>query len=264
MHTTRSRFVEHDGVRLHYVDSFDGAGDRAFDDSRPPVVFVPGMGDEAEEYHDLLDDLLPRRVVAVDVRGRGASGAPGPADGGGWSPAHHVADLDAVIADSGVLDGDGRGTGRVHMASYSRGTGYSLGWAITHPERVLSVTIGDYFAGHVRVPEQYRPGFHTRKWRGRPMNERMTPDAIDGVFAESEDVDMFAELGALGVPVLLLRGTEPGAIVTDELAARYRAAVPGIEIVDLVGSGHDLWRPDPHAFGRTLREFFDRVDRERQ
>ena len=146
------------------------------------------------------------------------------------------------------------------MASYSRGTGYSLGWAITHPDRVLSVTIGDYFAGHVQVPEQYRPGFHTRKWRGRPMNERMTPEAIDGVFAESEDVEMFVELGALGVPVLLVRGTAPGAIVTDELAARYRAAVPGIEIVDFDGSGHDLWRPDPHRFGRTLREFFDRVD----
>ncbi|MFN8027825.1 MAG: alpha/beta hydrolase [Acidimicrobiia bacterium] len=125
---------------------------------------------------------------------------------------------------------------------------------------MLSVTIGDYFAGHVKVPEQYRPGFHTRKWRGRPMNERMTPEAIDGVFAESEDVEMFGELGALGVPVLLVRGTEPGAIVTDELADRYRAAVPGIEIVPFEGSGHDLWRPDPHAFGRTLREFFDRVD----
>lgn len=248
MHTTRSRFVEHDGIRLHYVDSLDEAAA-----DLTPVVFVPGMGDEAEEYHELLDELLPRRVISVDVRGRGRSGAPGE----GWSPAHHVADLDAVIADAGVLEADG---GRVHMASYSRGTGYSLGWAITHPDRVRSVTIGDYFAGHVRVPEQYRPGFHTRKWRGRPMNERMTPLAIDGVFAESEDVEMFAELGALGVPVLLVRGTAPGAIVTDELAGRYRATVPGVEIVDFDGSGHDLWRPDPHRFGRTLREFFDRVD----
>jgi len=248
MHTTRSRFVEHDGLRLHYVDSFDHPVDAPLGGPLAPVVFVPGMGDEAEEYHDLLDELLPRRVIAVDVRGRGASDLPE----AGWSPAHHVADLDAVIADAGAQ--------RVHMASYSRGTGYSLGWAITHPDRVLSVTIGDYFAGHVRVPEQYRPGFHTRKWRGRPMNERMTPQAIDGVFAESEDVEMFEELGALGVPVLLVRGTAPGAIVTDELADRYRASVPGIEIVDFDGSGHDLWRPDPHRFGRTLREFFARVD----
>jgi hypothetical protein len=42
--------------------------------------------------------------------------------------------------------------------------------------------------------------------------------------------------------------------------ARYRERIPGIEIVDFEGSGHDLWRPDPHAFGRTLREFFARVD----
>jgi pimeloyl-ACP methyl ester carboxylesterase len=71
---------------------------------------------------------------------------------------------------------------------------------------------------------------------------------------------MFDEVAVLGVPVLLVRGTAPGAIVTAELAARYRASIPGIEIVDFEGSGHDLWRPDPHAFGRTLREFFARID----
>lgn len=252
MHTTRSRFVEHDGLRLHYLDSAgDPSAAGTVDHDVPPVVFVPGMGDEADEYHDLLDDLLPRRVLSVDVRGRGRSDVPDE----GWSPAQHVADLDAVITDAGV--------GSVHIASYSRGTGYALGWAVTHPDRVRSVAIGDYFAGHVRVPEQYRPGFHTRRWRGRPMNERMSPEAIDGVFAESEDVDLFAELGALGVPVLLIRGTETGALVTDEVAARYRDTVPGIEIVGFEGSGHDLWRPDPHRFGRTLRAFFDRVDRDR-
>ncbi|MFN8027826.1 MAG: alpha/beta fold hydrolase [Acidimicrobiia bacterium] len=111
MHTTRSRFVEHDGLRLHYLDS---SGDDT-DPTHHPVVFVPGMGDEAEEYHDLLDDLLPRRVLSVDVRGRGASEVPD----SGWSPAHHVSDLDAIIGDSGV--------GRVHMASYSAPATRSVG-----------------------------------------------------------------------------------------------------------------------------------------
>jgi pimeloyl-ACP methyl ester carboxylesterase len=249
MYTSRSGYVEHDGVRLHYVDSRgETPDDAAVGATLPPVLFVPGMGDEAEEYHELIDELLPRRVVAVDVRGRGRSDVPAT----GWSPAHHVADVDAVVTDAG-LD-------RVHVASYSRGTGYALGWAITHPDQVLSITIGDYTAGHVQVPEQYRPGFHTRKWRGRPMNERMTPHAIDAVFEASESVEMFDEVAALCVPVLLVRGTAPGAIVTDELAARYRTSIPGIEIVDFEGSGHDLWRPDPHAFGRTLREFFARID----
>ena len=233
--------VVRDGVRLHYLDSCGTA-------AVPPVVFVPGMGDDADDYRDLLDELLPRRVLAVDLRGRGRSDAPE----SGWSLAHHVDDLDAVVGAAG-LD-------QLHLASYSRGTAYALGWATTHPGRVLSVTIGDYGARQVLVPAEHREGFRFRRWRGRPMNERMDPRAIDAIFAAGEAVEFWDELGALGIPVLLLRGTEPGALVTDEVVARYRESVPGIEVVPVPGSGHDLWRPDPHVFPRTLASFLDRVD----
>jgi pimeloyl-ACP methyl ester carboxylesterase len=230
-------------VRVHYVDS--GGPSPA-----PPVVFVPGMGDEADEYHDLLDDLLPRRTIAADLRGRGRSDVPD----AGYELAHHVADLDAVIADAGF--------DLFHLASYSRGTAYALGWAVTHPGRVLSISIGDYTARQVRVPEEFRPGFHTRKWRGRPMNERMEPRTIDAVFEAGEAVEFWDRVATLGCPVLVLRGTERGAVVTDDVEAEYRSSIPGVEIVPFPGSGHDLWKPDPHRFGRTLRAFFTRVDAE--
>jgi pimeloyl-ACP methyl ester carboxylesterase len=238
----RSRYVDNDGVRVHYVDS-DG------DAQAPPVLFVPGMGDEAHEYHDLLDDLLPRRAVAADLRGRGDSDVPE----SGYSLDHHVSDVDAVVHAAG-LD-------RFHLASYSRGTAYALGWAVANPERVLSVSIGDYPARQIRIPPELVEKFSARKWRGRPMEERMPRATIDAVFAAGDSIDFWDGLAGIGVPVLLLRGTVKGAIVTDELEATYRQRIPGVEVVPFAGSGHDLWRPDPHRFGRTLREFFARVDR---
>ena len=36
--------------------------------------------------------------------------------------------------------------------SFSRGSGYALGWVHRHPERVLSLSIGDYPAREIRLP----------------------------------------------------------------------------------------------------------------
>ncbi len=59
-------FIDNAGVRIHALDN------EVDDTTLPPVVVVPGMGESAEEYAWLLDALGHRRVVAVDVRGRGA------------------------------------------------------------------------------------------------------------------------------------------------------------------------------------------------
>jgi pimeloyl-ACP methyl ester carboxylesterase len=249
--TIRSVYVDHDGVRLHYLDSggLDSGGlDSGGPASAAPLVFVPGMGDDADEFDHLLADLLPRRVLAVDLRGRGRSEVPD----GGWGLAEHVADLAVVIGHAGI--------GRTHIASYSRGTSYAVGWAIGHADQVLSVAIGDYGARQVKVPEDHWASWGKRRWRGRAGDERMDARAILGVFTEGEAIDLFDDLGALGVPVLVMHGTERDAMVTPELLARYRAHVPNVETVAFAGSGHNLWRPDPHRFAATLADFLARVD----
>jgi pimeloyl-ACP methyl ester carboxylesterase len=237
-----SHFSERDGVRLHYLDN-------GGHDAGAPLVFVPGMGDHADEYAGLLVDLLPRRALALDLRGRGRSGVPD----AGWALRDHVADVDAIVHDAGV-------DGPVHVASYSRGTAYALGWAVTHPDQVRSVTIGDYGARQVRVPVEHRESFSARRWRGRTMGERMDMRAIQGVFTAGEAVEMWDALGALGVPVLVMHGTAPGALATDELLEQYRRHVPAVALVPFPGSGHDLWRPDPHRFAATLTDFLAQVD----
>jgi non-heme chloroperoxidase len=238
----RSRFAENGGVSVHYLDS---VGE---DRIGPPVVFVPGMGDEASEYRELLDALLPRRALAVDLRGRGLSDVPE----GGYALSDHVGDLDAAIGDAEVDS--------VHLVSYSRGTSYALGWAIAHPDRVVSIVIGDYPALQIVVPEEHREAFCARRWRGRAMSERMSRSAIAATFAEAVATEFWEGLAALRCPVLLIRGGARGAIVDDAVEARYRATVPDLEVVCFEESGHDLWSPDPNRFGRTVGAFVDSVD----
>ena len=114
---SRGRWAANGTVRIYYLDS-GGAG--------PPIVFVPGFTDVADDYLPILGDF-GRRFVVMDLRGRGRSDTPT----AGYALADHAADIAAVIGE--VTDGP------VHLMSFSRGTCYALAWGCAHPDRVLSV-----------------------------------------------------------------------------------------------------------------------------
>ena len=79
---SRSRYVEANGPRLHYLDS-GGSG--------PPFVLVPGLSANAHSFDGLLAAGLGEalRVLAFDARGRGLSAKPA----SGYAMADHAADL---------------------------------------------------------------------------------------------------------------------------------------------------------------------------
>lgn len=119
-----SRFTAGGDPCLHYLDSDE-------DDRRPPVVFVPGMTDITEDYIEVATPS-GRRLVIVEMRGHGRSSAP--LDG--YDLATLSRDVGIVVA--AVTDGP------VHLVTFSRGPSYAVQWAIDHPDRVLSIAIGDY------------------------------------------------------------------------------------------------------------------------
>lgn len=237
----RERYAHSGALAIHYLDCSVERGDAPGTDVA--ALFVPGFGEEAAEHVAVAEIMAPRRTLLVDLRGRGRSDVPE----SGWSLEDHVADMEAVIADSGV--------DRVHLASYSRGTSYALGWAIRNPDRCASVTIGDYPARQLKPPQWFAEKAPTRNWRGRPIVERMGAAAIVALIDTAVDLDLWDGLDALRCPVLLIRGGAEGAMVDDATESRYRRHVPHLEVVTFADSGHDLWYPDPTRFARTWSEF---------
>jgi non-heme chloroperoxidase len=64
---TQSTITTNDGIRIHYTESGDG----------PPLVMVPGFSQSAAEFRKQIDGLSnDHRVIAVDLRGHGASEKP--------------------------------------------------------------------------------------------------------------------------------------------------------------------------------------------
>jgi len=119
-------YVELDDFRLHYKDY----PARQSEGGKPPIVMLHGFTVDHRMWVADAEYLSQwYRVLVPDSRGHGLSGAPQT----NYSRAHRVADLAAFL--------DRLGIDRVHLVGLSMGGTTALGMALTHPERLASLTL---------------------------------------------------------------------------------------------------------------------------
>ena len=137
------------GPLVHYLDNAP---------ARPrglPVLFSPGLSDAASEYTEMLEWMAPRRLLVVDVRGRDRARRRLRA-----TAADHASDFEAVLDEEGI--------GRVHLATFSRGTTWGLDLLRANPARIASLAIADYRAVEVALPSTFADSQWQTRFRGRP------------------------------------------------------------------------------------------------
>ena len=229
------RWVENGAVRLHCLG-------QETDSALTPFLIVPGTFGLAEDYVQEMEALAPRRCLTVSLRGRGRSDAPM----NGYRFEDHVADIAAAAPQLGDE--------RFAMMGYSMGAAYALGFAAQQSARLAGVIVGDY-------PARYRA--LSPKWAERAvasMPERARPEVAQALQRESSEVLLWDSLGSLDCPVMILKGGQPGSMVTAEIAAMYLERLKEGEIVTLDQNAHELWRPDFESYIGAIRAFLERVD----
>jgi pimeloyl-ACP methyl ester carboxylesterase len=234
------RFTARSGVRIRYLDN------APTDPVGLPILFSPGFTDYADEYTEVLDAFGPCRALVVEVRGRGGSDTPDT----GYTAVDHMADLRAVLDEEGI--------DRFHMMTFSRGTTWGLDLVLAQPERVATVSIGDYWAREKHVPAEASEHVMTTRFRGVPMTERVQPHVISELFGESIERDLYEPLATGGMPVLVATGTEPGCMLAAPDLQEFRDRIPGVEIAVIPGAAHDLFRQDRLAYQRAVSDFIAR------
>jgi pimeloyl-ACP methyl ester carboxylesterase len=234
------RWTVGSGIRVRYLDNGGTTP------SGVPLLFVPGLTDFAEDYTQLLQFFLPRRVLVVEVRGRGKSDSPTT----GYSVADHVSDLRAVLDEEGLQ--------RVHLMTFSRGTSWSLEFAIEEPNRFASLAIGDYQAVEIGMNETFPDTQWGLRFRGLPIPDRVQRHVLDGLQRQSTTRSLWDRLAELPMPILLAYGDQPGSLIDADAIERYRTSVPSIEIVPIEGAAHDIFRNDRLAYPRAVASFIEK------
>ncbi len=163
--------------------------------------------------------LFGRRVVVGEVRGHGQSSSP--VDG--YDLATLNSDVGAVV--DAVADGP------IHLVTFSRGTSWAVGWTIEHPDRVRSVSIGDYVPEERVLTSAMSRRLLDGRWRGTPVRERLDSNAAMKTFLAAQARSMWDPFSRLQPPLLVVRSGN-SVLTSGTDWSRYRQLFPNAQLVD--------------------------------
>jgi pimeloyl-ACP methyl ester carboxylesterase len=263
-----SKFLEVDGLRVHYRDRGNG----------PAIVLLHGSNSSLFTWEGWAADLQrDHRVITLDLPGHGLTG---PDPRSRYSPVEMAGVVDAFVAALGVP--------RFTLVGNSMGGGVAWRYTILHPDKVERLILVDAHG----LPREEPPPFAFRlfssplgflmKWisphfliaqsardaRGDPATVTNAQiDLYEDIllragnreatlrrFRGNDDGGLVARLGEIRVPTLILWGSRDKWILP-KYAERFHAAIPGSRLVMLDGLGHVPMEEDPARSLAPVREF---------
>ena len=279
-----------DGLRLHVREY----GPRTA--PRLPVVCLPGLARTARDFDALAtalatDAAAPRRVLAIDYRGRGLSAHDGNPDN--YSFSMEVADLIAVlIALAGA---------RAVFVGTSRGGILTMLLAAAQPARIAGAVLNDIgpviepkglmrikgYVGKLPQPRNLAEGADILKrlfdaqfpkltgedwdaaaaltWSERDGNLVLNYDpqlarTLDGFDAERAIPPLWPQFDALAaMPLLVIRGALTDLLSTATVE-QMRARRPNLQFVEVPDQGHPPLLTAPDLIGR-IANFVSHCDK---
>jgi pimeloyl-ACP methyl ester carboxylesterase len=261
-----------DGLRLHYRDYPGDAG-------KAPILCIPGLTRNARDFEGVAARLAgKRRVIAVDLRGRGESDYA--TDPLSYAPPVYLQDLLALVAGQGlppmvafgtslggllamliglatrpvlagvllndvgpVLGGDGMARIRSYVGkdvSFATWAEAAAGIAVSHEGAFPDYTGEDWLVWARRVCRADTDG-QIRFDYDRGLAEPFKLPAPEPA------VDLWPAFEALrGLPALLVRG-ELSDVLEVETASEMARRLPDMDFVNLPRIGHAPTLEEPEA-----------------
>ena len=290
--TVESRFIAApDGLSLH-VRCYGPATET----SHLPVLCLPGLTRNEADFEPLAmhlaaDGMRPRRVFALDSRGRGRSGYD--PDWRNYNPAVELADVLAAMAALSVT--------RAAFVGTSRGGILTMLLATVRPELIAGVVLNDIgpriepeglmrikrYAGKIPRPRDFAEGARLvrelfgaqfpglddsgwlawahRSWRQDPDGlvaryDQTIAETLNDISPDQPVPDLWPQFDALPeVPLMVVRGGLSDILSADTVdAMRQRRA--DIELVEVPDQGHAPLLAEPATMAR-ISDFLLRCDR---
>ena len=240
----------------------------------PAALLLHGIGNYGRAWDFVADAVAGRlRLIAPDARGHGDSAKPET----GYAPGDFAADALAIL--------DALDIERPVVVGHSMGGGHALAFALAHPERVARLVIIDIGpelepegrARSVRLtaerpasfPDEQAaeaylrrtsPGYtdavyaNRLRWLFRRVNGtlawRADANALRQIFSGTGGRSAWADLAALRVPLVVVRGTR-SIYLSDATARRMIETVPGAKLVEL-DAGHNVQFDEPAGLAEAL------------
>jgi pimeloyl-ACP methyl ester carboxylesterase len=278
-----------DGLKLH------GRAIGPESSTALPVLCLPGLTRTTEDFDDIAralatDPKTPRRVVAIDYRGRGLSGYD--SDPAKYTVPVEMGDVLAVAAAAGI--------DRAILLGTSRGGIISMALAATKKDLLAGVILNDIgpaleidglmkIKGYITNPPQRKtwdeaarglkdlfgpvfPSLNETQWMawahrafrqdGDSLVRTYDPRLADGFAAITPETpmppmwDLFDKLN--GVPLMLIHGALSD-LLSPQSVRDMQARRPDLEVVEVPDEGHAPLLSDAPTIKRII-DFCARCD----
>ena len=272
-HKPESRFMDVNGLRLHYVDWGNP--------SAPPLVLLHGHGSNLHTFDQLADRLRRDwRVIALDQRGHGDSDWASD----GYDGERFVADFTDFASAAGL--------GRFSLLGHSMGGLVAMAYAAANPEaveRLVIVDIGPEIGREgtesvrrqtVEAPEEfdsledvysflraadpeppdgmlrYRAKYGARRFENGKWGWKYDR-ALRSPSGQSRLPDpevLWAALASIPCPTLVVRG-ERSQVLDAAVADRMERTLPHGRSVEVENAGHRITLDNLDGLEREVRAF---------
>jgi pimeloyl-ACP methyl ester carboxylesterase len=276
------RFIEVDGVKLHYVDR--GSGE--------PVVLLHGNGSMIQDFESsgLIEMAAQKyRVIAFDRPGFGHSSRPRRTI---WTPEAQALLIHRALEQIGIP--------RARVLGHSWGSSVALALALKHPEVVTGLILASGYYYPTARPDVlllsgpavpllgdimrytvspilsrllwpllmrkiFGPAKVPAKFSGFPKEMAVRPSQIRASAAETALMipSAFAQLGeyaSLKMPVVIIAGEQDRLIDIDEQSARLHREVKESKFRSVTNAGHMVHQT---ATGRIMSAIDEAVEPQR-
>ncbi|HZU72833.1 MAG TPA: alpha/beta fold hydrolase [Acidimicrobiales bacterium] len=242
------------------------------------LILVQGLGFAGEMWYRVVPLLAPRfRVITIDNRGTGATGAP---------PGPYTVE---VMAGDVLAVMDAAGLDRANLLGISMGGLIVQQVAFSAPERLRSLILVATSAGdpersvappaevaqilasraslppresiEATIPIAYAPTTK-RELIDEDIRRRLErPTSAEGythqLLGASQWRGSVERLGQLKVPTLIVHGTDDGMVPVAN-AQVLADAIPAAELQLIEGAGHVLMTDAPDELAKAITAFIDR------
>jgi pimeloyl-ACP methyl ester carboxylesterase len=265
-HRIRGRFLDVDGVRLHYLER------GRLSSEAPALVMLHGLGSMIDDF--VLSGLVARaaehyRVIAIDRPGYGRSSRPRRSPYGGvWHPAAQAELIRRALVRLGVYC--------PVMFGHSYGATVALAYALEYPVERLVLASGYYYPTvRLDAPVLVPPGIPVigdvmrytvspivgrllwplwlraifgprgvpRRFRPFPPWMALRPSQLRAVGEDAALLlpavaAMAKAYGGMRVPTVLIAGSEDRYLSTDAHTRRLHREIAGSRLIVAPGAGH--------------------------
>jgi pimeloyl-ACP methyl ester carboxylesterase len=237
-HPPIGRFMEVDGVAVHYLDRGEG----------PPVVLLHGNGAMAEDFviSGLVDRLArTHRVIAIDRPGYGYTGRPRSRL---WTAAAQARLLREVVRRLGIE--------RPVVVGHSWGAIVAMAWALDYQDELASLVLmsGYYYPTPRRDVFVFAPpgipvvGDLMRYTISPPLGRLMAPKLIQKIFAPRPVPQSFSDRFPVELALrpwqLRASAEETGFMIPTAAATQARYPELRLPVMIITGDADEIITPE--------------------